>query len=163
MPPSHVEQLPALAPSLPAVPDDEFNLRGLRIFTSIPDHTDVGVVALHGLVAVYDRKPIYIEGIVEGAYYVREHQHTPARMPIDSWLRAELADPHVHRRAQPWSPLTVTREVVQPFRRVGQDRWWVRLESGFVDGPYVDWFFGRDLIGRVVGLYLPSGAAQGGQ
>ena len=126
----------------------------LRVFESIPP-LDHDVVVLGGIVAVFDTQLPHIEGIVEGAYYVRESQHPVANMSWEQWLRLERDDPDSHRRAQPRSPLKVTREVVQAIRWPHADNWALRLASGGVDGPYHEWAFGTDLIGKVVGIFRP--------
>ena len=145
---------------LPATLDDaeEFDFSGLRIYAHVPDHRDFGIVALKGIVAVYDVKPLHSEGIVEGAFYVRESQRPACARDWQDWLRDEWNDRD--RRAGPNAPLTVTREVVRAVRWSRSDRdtdnWAARLASGFTDGPYYDWWFGRDFIGKVVGIYQPE-------
>jgi len=144
-----VTHLPAVPP-----PTTDFDLHGLRIFTSVPDHRDYGIVALHGMVVIYDERPICMEGVLEGAFYVRESQYPVSGMPWDSWLRAEWDDRTP--RIQPRSRLKIRREVVQAMRWPYADNWSVRLSSGYVDGPYHDWAFGHDFLGKVVGLYQPD-------
>ena len=75
-------------------------------------------------------------------------------MTWDSWLRLERDDER--RRAGPAGPLAIQREVVQAIRWPSDDRWSVRLSSGHVDGPYHDWAFGADFIGKVAGIYLSA-------
>lgn len=151
-------QAVALRASLPQVADpvDDFDVQDLRIFDHIPDHPDYGIVALRGSALIYDISPIHSEGIVEGAFYVRESQRPVACRPWQDWLRDEWEDRD--RRAGPNVPLAVTREVVRAVRwpRAKEvDNWAVRLASGFTDGPYYDWWFGRDFVGKVVGIYRP--------
>lgn len=137
---------------------DEFDFSGIRIFAHVPDHRDLGIVALKGIVAVYDIKPLYSEGIVEGAFYVRESQSPAGCRPWQDWLADEWEE-RGRRRAGPTSPLITRREVVRAvrYRRSDQeDNWAARLSSGFTDGPYYDWWFGRDFVGKVVGIYRPS-------
>lgn len=145
----------ALSASVPAVrpPEDEFDPQDFRVFTSIPDHRDFGIVALRGLVVIYDETPLHTEGIIEGAFYVREHQR-PTSGIWDDWLRREWDDRD--RRHGPNVPLKVSREVVRAVRYPRSDHWAVRLASGFTDGPYHDWWFGRDFVGKVVGIYSPA-------
>lgn len=154
-----MEQALALPTSVPQTidPASEFDLHDLRIFTSIPDHRDYGVVAMHGMVVVYDLRPIYTEGIVEGAFYVRESQSPAASRRWSDWLRDEWNDSD-RGRIGPNVPLTTRREVVQAVRwpAGGTDSWAARLSSGFTDGPYYDWWFGRDFVGKVVGVYRPQ-------
>ncbi|MBT2133967.1 hypothetical protein KK137_06435 [Croceibacterium sp. LX-88] len=150
--------LTVAAPSLRAVEqDDDFDLHDLRVFGRIPPDDNYDIVKLNGGVIVYDRVSIHVEGFLEGYLYVRESQHPSACMPWEDWLRYELDDGHVRRRAQPTSPLKTRREVVQAIRwPLGdrpKDNWAVRLASGHVDGPYYDWAFGRDFVGKVVGIY----------
>jgi hypothetical protein len=132
----------------------DFNLRDLHIFTSVPDHRDFDVVSLRGLVAVYDREIRYREEIQEGAFYVREGQYAPGGGLMEGWHRRELQDQR--GRAQPFAQLKTRREVVQAIRWPDRDSWALRLVSGHVDGPYHEWAFGSDLIGKVVGIYLPG-------
>jgi hypothetical protein len=140
-----------LAPAAPEAAS--FDIACLQIFSEIPAfHHDV--VALSGMVAVYDYECLGREGIEEGGFYVRESQHTPAAMSWDRWLTAELQDRTP--RCQPRSPLKVRREVVRAFRCPQTGNWALQLASGFIDGPYHDWSFGTDLIGKVVGIYLPG-------
>lgn len=138
-----------------------FDFADMRIFTSVPAHDFYDVVALRGAVVVMDRSLIGREGILEGALYVRESQRPHACMQWGHWLRVELDQGEVHRRAGPVGPLKTRREVVQATRWLRddgrpKDNWAVRLASGFVDGPYYDWSFGHDFIGKVVGIYRPS-------
>lgn len=137
-------------------PTSDFDLHSLRIFTSIPDHRDIGIVALHGMVVIYDEKPIQLEGIVDGSFYVRESQHPAAAMDWERWLLAEWKCEYRARNGQPSSLLKTRREVVKAMRWPYADNWSVRLSSGHIDGPYHGWAFGRDLVGKVVGLYRPD-------
>jgi hypothetical protein len=134
-----------------------FELSGLSIFTAIPEHRH-GIVAMRGMVVVYATDLIGREGIIEGAFYVRESQRPPSCLPWATWLREAVADEAQRRVVGPLSPLTIRREVVQTIRWPRHDDWAVRLESGWVDGPYHDWAFGHDLIGKVVGIYHPGAA-----
>lgn len=146
----------AMLPALPAVAPDEFDLRSFKIFGRIPDHPDFGIVALRGAVLVYDESDLHREGVVEGALYVRESQHPTACMDWERWLDLERDDARRSRRAQPSSPLKTRREVVQAVRAAAGDRWGLRLASGAIDGPYYEWAFGRNLVGKIVGIYRPS-------
>lgn len=155
---SDMAQAVATCPSVPQVIDqgDDFGLHDLRIFDHIPDHRDYGIVALRGLVVIYDVKPLHTEGVIEGAFYVREHQYPRACRPWQDWLRSEWDERD--RRAGPYSPLVITREVVRAIRwpRPGEtNNWAARLASGFIDGPYYDWCFGHNFVGKVVGIYRP--------
>lgn len=149
----------ALRPSATQIgdPSNDFDLNDLRIFDSVPDHRDYGIVALQGLVVIYNISPIRREGIIDGAFYVRESQRPASCRSWQDWLRDEWDDRD--RKVGPNSPLTITREVVQavrwPRRGKEADNWAVRLASGFTDGPYYDWWFGRDFVGKVVGIYRP--------
>jgi hypothetical protein len=147
---------PASLP-LPTSAGDGFDFAGLRVFTEIPRH-HYDVAVLEGMVVVYDHECIGREGVQEGGFYVREHQHPYAGMSWENWLDAELRDRTP--RCQPRGRLKVQREVVQAFRCARTNNWALRLASGFVDGPYYDWAFGADLVGKVVGLYLPGKEAQ---
>jgi hypothetical protein len=147
----------ALATTLPSPCEQaqEFSVQDLRIFTSIPDrHHEI--VALRGAVIVYDTDSKGREGFVEeGGLYVIEHQYTPAGMPYDSWLRHELEDSI--RRAQPWSKLKTSREVIRLERHPKMtDKWGYRLASGFWDGPLHEWAICFPMVGKVVGIYRPN-------
>lgn len=151
-------QVLALRPVVPQIvdPADEFEIHDLSIFERIPSGRDFGIVALHGKVVVYDSRPLSVEGVVEGAFYVRERQAPAGCRPWRDWVQDEFAD--ACRRAGPGSPLITSREVVQAVRwprDKGENSWAVRLSSGFTDGPYYDWWFGRDFVGKVVGIYRP--------
>jgi hypothetical protein len=133
----------------------EFQPHRLPVFASIPAyHHDVAV--LHGMVVVYDTDTLAKEGVQEGSFYVKETQYPVAGMRWESWLRLECEDQHRDRRAQPRSPLKTRREVVQAVRLRGS--WFLRLASGFNDGPVEEWSLGHDFVGKVVGVYDPSAA-----
>lgn len=141
---------------------EPFTLPDLRVFSTIPEYHH-GIVTLRGAVVVYATDTLYREGLVDGGFYVVERQHTPCGMNWRRWLLLELADEHVERRAQPFSPLTTSREVVQLVRCPGDgDRWWQRLPSGFSDGPLEGWCIGNNIVGKVVGLYAPGYGKKGG-
>lgn len=146
----------------PAPTSEAFALHGMRVFTEVPEHHH-GIVALRGAVVIYETDTLYREKLQDGGFYVIESQHTPSRMQWQTWLRTELQDEHVERRAQPSSPLRTTREVVQLVRRPagGQDRWWHRLSSGFHDGPFYDWAVALHIVGKVVGIYAPPYGQKG--
>jgi hypothetical protein len=154
-----MEQMVALRSQVPQIidPQEAFEFTGLRVFTSVPADRDYGIVALRGMVVIYDERPLHTEGILEGAFYVRESQR-PASNIWDDWLRREWEDRD--RRAGPYVPLVTRREVVQAVRFPRSDKttnnWAVRLSRGFIDGPYYDWWFGRDFVGKVVGIYRPA-------
>jgi len=141
----------------PAEPGFDFS--SFRVFTSIPDHRDYGIVALRGMVVVYDERPLHQEGVIAGAFYVRESQRPRGGMMWESWLRLECDDRQ--RRVGPAGPLAIRREVVQAINWPYEDDWAVRLPSGHVDGPYHDWAFGTDFIGKVAGIYLPTTSKEG--
>lgn len=148
-----------LVPPQPA--PEGFNLAGLRAFASVPEHC--GVTTLRGAVVVYDPDHIHREGVIEGAFYVIESQRPPSSMDYARWLEEERHG--ASRRAQPLSPLTTSRRIVQMVRLAERpDWWWHRLPSGFHDGPLEDWSIGFNVVGKVVGLYAPDlgkkGAAQ---
>jgi len=143
---------PAFAPALP---DPAFTLADMAIFTAIPAH-DHEVAALNGMVVVFNAVSIHREGILEDAFYVRESQQPAACMSWESWLKLEASERDLSRMGCPRSPLRIRREVVQAIRWPYANNWSVRLASGHIDGPYHDWAFGRDLIGKVVGLFLPK-------
>lgn len=131
-----------------------FDFSSFRVFTSVPDHRDFGIAALRGMVVVYDESALHREGVLAGGFYVRESQRPRSGMVWASWLEREQEDRR--RRCGPSGPLEIRREVVQAIRRPGDNGWAVRLASGHIDGPYYDWAFGTDFIGKVVGVYLPS-------
>lgn len=132
-----------------------FDFSDLRIFTSIPRyHHDVA--AMHGIVVVYDTDCISREGIKTGGLYIRESQRPPAAMPWEEWLKHEWND-REHRHS-PYSRLTTRREVVQAVEHPHAGKMALRMATGGIDGPYHDWAFGLDLIGKVVGIYLSEGA-----
>jgi hypothetical protein len=131
-----------------------FTLPELRVFTSVPEHHH-GIVALRGAVVVYETDALSREGVLDGAYYVVENQHPPAGMRMDRWLEGEWEGSD--RRAQPRSPLNVSRRVVQLVRCAERPgHWWQLQTSGFSDGPYPDWSVCFNLVGKVVGIYRPS-------
>lgn len=136
---------------------NDFDFSSFRIFSSVPDHRDYGIVALRGMVIIYDERPLRQEGIIAGAFYVRESQRPRSSMMWESWLRRENEDQR--RRGGPVGPLEIQREVVQAIHWPHNTDWAVRLPSGFVDGPYCDWAFGADFIGKVAGIYLPATSA----
>lgn len=133
---------------------DEFEIPDFQVFKSVPADRDFGIAALQGMVVVYDIRPLRFEGVVEGAFYVRESQRPAASRPWADWLRGELEERN--RLAGPSVPLETRREVVRAIRQQHSDLWSVHLASGFVDGPYHDWWFGRDFVGKVVGIYRPT-------
>lgn len=137
-------------------PSPEFHPANLKVFRSIPSrHHDI--VVLRGAVIVYETDTLCREGVQDGAFYVLESQHPAANMQWESWLRRECEDGDKHRRAQPKSPLTTRRKVIQALRcPSGEDRWWHRLPSGFTDGPIHGWSIGHNFVGKVVGIYCPE-------
>ena len=125
---------------LPAAPEP-FILPDMRVFDRIPEyHHDI--VALRGAVVVYETDSICREDFIEeGAFYVVEHQYTPAGMPYEDWLRREMED--AKGRAQPWSRLKTSREIVRLYRwPKGDNLWRFLLPSG--------------MVGKVVGIYQPN-------
>lgn len=140
-------------PALLAGGEEQFDTSELRVFTSIPDDRDIGIAVLLGLVVVYDEKPLHMEGIVEGAYYVRENQRPHAGMSWESWLALET---DTKRAAQLRGRLRTSREVVKAVQWPMEGKWSARLASGHIDGPYREWAFGQDFIGKVIGIYRPS-------
>lgn len=152
-----MEQAIALRSPVPSIvaPDDEFDPQEFQVFTSIPDYEYYGIVTLRGMVVVYDKDILHREGIIEGAFYVREGQR-PNCGSWEDWLRREWDDRD--RRCGPNVPLRISREVVRAVRWPRSEHWALRLSSGFTDGPYRDWWFGRDLVGKVVGVYHPGRA-----
>lgn len=143
--------------ALPAPIENEtagFDFSDLRIFTSIPRcHHDVAV--MHGLVVVYDTDCIGREGIQIGKLYIRESQRPYAMFSWEEWLKLEWEERD--RRCGPSSFLRTRREVVQAVHHRHGSGLALRMATGGVDGPYHDWAFGRDLIGKVVGVYQPAG------
>jgi hypothetical protein len=128
----------------------------MAIFATIPAH-GYGIVVLRGMVAVYDTEILHREDVQEGAFYVRESQRPPSCLPWVTWLREAVADEAEHRTVGPHSPLVIRREVVQAIRWPYPEDWALRLEGGsWVDGPYREGAFGRDLVGKVVGLFIPG-------
>ena len=103
---------------------------------------------------VYDEDPIHREGVIEGSYYVRESQRPHSMLAWEAWLKREWEERLNH--VGPVGRLQIRREVVQAVRWPRSEHWALRLASGFTDGPYKDCWFGLDLIGKVVGIYLPS-------
>ena len=131
-----------------------FDFSHLRSFRGIPSNDDFDVVAMHGIVVVVDRLALRIGGIRTGRLYVRENQRPAAGLEWERWLSSEW---EYRDRCQPFNRLRTRREVVQAIEhpRGGKA---LRLASGFVDGPYHEWAYGADLIGEVVGVYLPGAA-----
>ena len=144
----------ANALALNTAPDDGFDLKSLRRFTSVPEHPDFGIVALRGMVIIYDEAALHREDVIEGAYYVRESQRPHSMLAWEKWLQREWEKRT--RRAGPAGPLQTRREVVQAVRWPRGEHLALRLASGFTDGPYKDRWFGVDLIGKVIGIYLPT-------
>lgn len=136
----------------------EFDFSSFRVFTSVPNHRDYGIAALRGMVVVYDESSLHREGVIAGAFYVRQSQRPRSGMTWESWLQREYDDRRP--RCGPAGPLAIRHEVVQAIRWPGDDDWAVRLSSGHVDGPYYNWSFGTDFVGKVVGVYLPAGAKE---
>jgi hypothetical protein len=124
----------------------------LRIFNSVPPH-GYDVALLHGMVVVHDREIIDREGVRTGQFYVRETQHAPCALNWSRWLEMEMEARD--RRASPNSPLKTRREVVQAIEHPANGEPAFRLASGTIDGPFHEWSYGWDLIGKVVGVYLP--------
>lgn len=149
----------ALAASpLPAVispQPDGFSFSGLRVFDSIPEYHH-GIVALRGAVVVYETDSIGREGFIEeGGFYVVERQYPPACMSYGLWLKEEMED--AKGRAQPWSRLKTSREVIRLYRWPrGNDLWRFLLPSGWSDGPYEGWSMCFGMVGKVVGIYHPG-------
>lgn len=141
-------------PLSPISPSCDFDFDGLAIFRHIPDNDDFGIAALHGFAVIYDQSPLCREGIIAGSLYVRESQQPEACMSWDRWLEEELRDRAPRR--QPPGRLKTRRQVVQAIRWRDGEHWAVRLASGAIDGPYCDWAFGTDLVGKVVGVYRPT-------
>lgn len=134
---------------------EAFDFSDLRVFTTIPPHHDV--VTMRGLVVVYETDSLHRDGIEMGKLYVRENQRPRAGQGWERWLEREWAERRENH--SPSSLLRTEREVVQAITwpRTGGPA--LRLASGFVDGPYHEWAFGRTLIGKVVGLYRPGAPA----
>lgn len=128
----------------------------LKIFREIPRyHHEVAV--LLGMVVVYETDSLFRDSVQDGGLYVTESQYPVAGMRWESWLRYEVEDEDRHRRAQPRSPLKTSRTVVKAVRcPSGKDLWWLRLPSGFSDGPIHGWSIGHNFVGKVVGIYAPE-------
>lgn len=142
-----------LALSSPAVTQPEksgFDFSKMRAFREIPAGRDIDVVSMHGLVFVFDRMLVGVENWEVGALYVRESQRPPSALSWADWIRFETC--HTSYR----SNLKTRREVVQYVQRNNGPA--LRMASGGVDGPYRADAFGLDLIGKVIGIYLPGGA-----
>lgn len=140
--------------ALPAQEPEGFTLPEMRVFTSIPDCHYYGIATLRGAVVVYE-DCLGREGVIEGAFYVVEDQNAPSGLTFDRWLQGEWEG--AARRAQPFSPLKISRRVVQLVRCEGMDgHWWQHQSSGFSDGPYPDWSVCFNLVGKVVGIYAPG-------
>lgn len=127
------------------------NAQDLAAYNFVPCGCDV--VPLGGLVAIFDRDTLRREEITEGAYYVRERQRPRASMPWSNWLALETQD--ATPRSGPASPLQIEREVVRAIRWRCGDQWALQSAEGYTDGPFYDWAFGHDFIGKVIGLYQP--------
>jgi hypothetical protein len=138
--------------------DAGFDLSRMRIFTSVPEGSYIGIATLRGMVVIYDERPLHEEGVVAGAYYVRERQQPRSCRTWVSWLSDEWENRG--SQAGPASPLTIRREAVKAIRWPNEEDWSVRLPGGHVDGPYHDWAFGRDFVGKIVGVYLPTRSAK---
>lgn len=141
-------------PGLDTDKADRLDFAGLRGFDRVPDHRDIEVVAMHGMAIVFDRGCLSREDWQVGSLYVRESQSPPSGLSWDGWIRLEYE--RAGRSAYS-SRLNVRREVVRYVRHF--DRPAYRMASGGFDGPFREDAFGFDLIGKVVGVYLPGGAA----
>lgn len=138
-----------------AVPESEAfaeSAQDLAIFNFVPSGCDV--VPLGGMVAIFDRDTLCREEITEGAYYVRERQRPRAGILWSNWLALEARD--ATPRFGPASPLQIEREVVRAVRWRRGDQWALQSAEGYTDGPFHDWAFGHDVIGKVIGLYQPK-------
>lgn len=144
----------ASTPALPGAQPHGFDFSHLRAFSSIPTVSH-DIVTMRGLVAVYDKR--VFGGIEMGKLYVRESQRPAGGQSWQGWLEGEVR--HSHHMHQPFSQLCTSREVVQAVAWPHEDSLAFRLASGFTDGPYQAWAYGSDIIGEVVGLYLPGGEA----
>lgn len=149
--PAIIGKAPASLP-LP-IGEHGFDFSNLRRFDQIPPHDTFDVVPMRGLVVVFDRKALDIEGIQPGQLYVRESQRPCGAMAWRDWLETEARHGDF---AGPASLLRTRRGVVQaiPHPRHGGPSF--RLDSGFVDGPYKEWCYGHNLVGKVVGVYAPQ-------
>ena len=137
------------------VDQNGFDFSDLQVFDTIPRYNH-DVVPMHGLVIVFDKLAFRYEGFIEGKLYVRENQRPAANLRYDSWLDLER---EYGQPAGPSSPLVTHREVVRYVTHAPTGLPALRMDSRFVDGPYQEWAFGRNLVGKVVGIYRPGGAA----
>jgi len=136
------------APAPPPQPlSVELEPAALEAFESVP--VRFGVVALGGLVAVYDPDDIYRNGIVEGAFYTVEYQRPWSGMNWETFRRLNCSRLHTER------------EVVKVRRWPRDPELWDMVHSGgqWHSGPICDINLGDMIVGRVVGIYLPTLAA----
>lgn len=147
-----MDQQSLALPSRAVAQPSSFDFSKIRAFREIPAGRDIDVVSMHGLVFVFDRAPICIEDWQVGALYVRESQSPPSALSWADWIRFETC----HGSTSYRSNLKTRREVVQYVQRHNGPA--LRMASGGVDGPYRIDAFGLDLIGKVIGIYLPGGA-----
>ncbi|NVD43475.1 hypothetical protein [Qipengyuania atrilutea] len=151
--PLHEEGRGRSVATLPAEPSlTGFDFSDLQTFRSVPTGQNFDVVAMHGLVIVFDRLAIH-QGFIAGKLYVRESQRPHGAMPWSSWLDTER---QYGDRAGPTGPLRTRREVVHYISHPATGGPSLRLPCGHIDGPYKDHAFGRDLIGKVIGVYQPG-------
>ncbi len=143
----------------------------LRVFAAIPPRFGVEVVRLPsvlfkvGEIAVYDElwtsgREQDAEPFDDGSIYVVEFQRPRANMGWDLYDQ--------HNRNYPGRPnLHIDRSLVY-IRRCrwpgAEHKWMIHPLANFhggmghcSDGPYEDFQIGDKVIGKVVGIYAPSG------
>lgn len=132
---------------------DGFDFSDLRVFSHIPEG-GFDVVAMCGGVIVFDRQAHHWGPIEVGKLYVRESQHPPGASAYSDWLDRERED--ARSRGQPFALLKTRREVVQAITHPATGGPAYRLACGFIDGPYKEWCYSYDIVGKVVGVYRPD-------
>lgn len=133
-----------------------FDAQQFRAYPEIPPHHH-DVIAFRGTVLVYETDAIGRDGgVIEGAFYVLENQNPVSGM---SWETHDRLNRQHAERGEPRTPVKIKRRVVQAVRwQRRPDHWLLVTPEGFKDGPFPDWTVTFDLIGKVVGAYMPATA-----
>ena len=132
----------------PSTQNEVFAISGLRLFNSIPEDHDV--VPLKGRVMVFDPNALHREEIVDGGLYVVENQHPVGGMSWETYDR-------FNQTSEPRVRIKTSRRVVRTVRRENvPNQWWQVLPSGYHDGPFPDWSVTLNMVGKVVGIYIPT-------
>ena len=132
--------------------EETFQLTDLRVFTSVPQyHHDV--VALLGMVVVYDTHALGREVVEDGGLYVVEDQRPVGGMSWETYDRLNSD----RGQLTPSSQIKTTRRVVRLQHSHNMPECWDHvLPSGARDGPIPHWDVTFNMVGKVVGIYRPN-------